>query len=177
MITQTPWVERQFNFDFPVGYFPVLLERMHGTETRIREMVKDVSDKKLSKRIDGKWSVKDQIGHLTDMEELHEFRFHEFIAGKEKLSAADMKNQKTEDAKHYKKKIKKLIKDFRKSRLHFIKQLEKADEELLQRKSIHPRLNAPMRLIDMVYFICEHDDHHLTRMRAIIQDSKQKVGE
>ena len=120
--------------------------------------------------MEDKWSVKDHIGHLTDLEVLHEQRFQEFISGKEMLSAADIKNQKTTDANHYKKELKKLLKEFRKSRDQFIQQLEKADDELINRKSVHPRLQVPMRLVDMVYFICEHDDHHLTKMRSLIQD-------
>jgi len=170
MIDQTPWFERKFNFDFPPGLYPILLERMRGTYAHIEEMVDDVSDKKLSKQIDGKWSVKDHIGHLSDLEELHERRMHEFVLAKETLSPADIQNQKTTDANHYKKKLKKLLKEFRKSRARFIEQLEKADEELLSRRAIHPRLNVPMRLVDMVYFICEHDDHHLTKMRSLLSE-------
>ncbi|MFI5134864.1 MAG: DinB family protein [Chitinophagales bacterium] len=170
MISQTPWTDRKFNFDFPAGFYPVFLERMRGTHAHIQEMVKDVSDKKLSKRIDGKWSAKEHIGHLTDLEELHMLRLQEFISGKEILSAADMKNQKTETAHHNDKKLKKLLKEFKKSRQGFVKLLAKADDELINRKSIHPRLKVPMRLVDMVYFICEHDDHHLTKMRALIAE-------
>ena len=169
MIKQTPWVEHKFNFDFPAEMYPVFLERMRGTHARIREMVKSSSDKDLSKRMNEKWSVKDHIGHLTDLEELHVHRFHEFILGKEILSPADIKNQSTTDANHNKKKLKKLIKEFKKSRLQFIQQLERANEELINRKSIHPRLKIPMRLVDMTYFICEHDDHHLTKIRSLIQ--------
>jgi hypothetical protein len=37
----------------------------------------------------------------------------------------------------------------------------------------HPRLNAPMRLVDHVYFICEHDDHHFAR----IWELRREYGE
>jgi uncharacterized damage-inducible protein DinB len=171
MITQTPWFERKFNFDFPVGLYPILLERMRGTHARIEEMVDDVSDKKLSKQVDGKWSVKDHIGHLSDLEELHMHRFREYMEGKETLSAADPLNQKTTGAKHYKKKLKRLMKNFRDSRKDFLQLLEKADDELISRKAIHPRLQEPMRLVDMIYFVCEHDDHHLAKMRSLISNS------
>jgi predicted short-subunit dehydrogenase-like oxidoreductase (DUF2520 family) len=29
------------------------------------------------------------------------------------------------------------------------------------RTSLHPRLKRPMRLIDLCFFVAEHDDHHL----------------
>jgi hypothetical protein len=31
----------------------------------------------------------------------------------------------------------------------------------------HPRLGTPMRLIDLAYFVAEHDDHHLARLREL----------
>ena len=40
MITQTPWFERKFDFNFPVGLFPVILERLRGTVFRIEGMAK-----------------------------------------------------------------------------------------------------------------------------------------
>jgi len=57
--------------------------------------------------------------------------------------------------------------NFKFSRMQFIQQLNRADESLVSRKSLHPRLKIPMRLVDMLLFIAEHDDHHLAKMRAI----------
>jgi hypothetical protein len=30
-----------------------------------------------------------------------------------------------------------------------------------ERTAHHPRLDRPMRLVDMCYFAAQHDDHHL----------------
>lgn len=168
MLAQTPWLERKFSFDFPEGMYPVFLERMRGTAARIEEMISDIPGAKLSKRKNGKWSVKEHIGHLTDLEEIHLHRFHDYILGKETLTPADMKNEKTEAANHSAKKKKQLLSAFRKSRNEFIAQLEKANDELIHRVAQHPRLKVPMRLVDMIFFVCEHDDHHLARMRALM---------
>ena len=111
----------------------------------------------------------EQIGHLIDLEELHEQRLNDFVLGREKLSAWDVTNAKTTNAGHNEKKLKQLLKDLRKTRAHFVKQLEKAGDDLVNRTSMHPRLNVPMRLVDMVYFVCEHDDHHLAKMRALLE--------
>jgi hypothetical protein len=35
------------------------------------------------------------------------------------------------------------------------------------RTSLHPRLQQPMRMIDHAYFVAEHDDHPIERIRAI----------
>jgi uncharacterized damage-inducible protein DinB len=168
MIAQTPWLERNFSFDFPAGMYPVFLERLRGTAARIEELIGDIAGEKLSKRKNGKWSVKEHIGHLADLEALHRQRFHDFILGKETLTPADMQNKKTTAANHNSKKKKQLLSAFRHSRSEFIAQLERANDELIHRVAKHPRLNVPMRLVDMVYFICEHDDHHLARMRALL---------
>jgi hypothetical protein len=32
----------------------------------------------------------------------------------------------------------------------------------------HPRLKTPMRLIDHLYFVAEHDDHHHARIWELV---------
>src|SRR5215813_4238757 len=98
MIKQTPWIERKFNFDFPAGLFPNLLERYSGTPARIEEMVQGLPENILEEKPEGKYSIKEHIGHLTDLEPLHETRYEEFLGEKEVLTAADMANKKTQDA-------------------------------------------------------------------------------
>ena len=171
MIAQTPWVERKFNFDFPAGLYPCLLERLQGTPARVKEMVNGLSDDLLIRKPNNKWSIKEHIGHIIDLEELHEIRLQEFIEGKPNLSSADMTNKKTVEAHHNDKSIESLLTQLRVTRLHFVQELGQANEELVNSKAIHPRLKVPMRLVDMVYFACEHDDHHLAKMRGIINDS------
>jgi hypothetical protein len=33
---------------------------------------------------------------------------------------------------------------------------------------LHPRLKQPMRLVDHLYFVVEHDDHHVARIWEMI---------
>jgi hypothetical protein len=35
--------------------------------------------------------------------------------------------------------------------------------------SEHPRLRRPLRLVDWLYFLAEHDDHHLAKAREILR--------
>ena len=168
MITQTPWIERKFNFDLPIGLYPCLLERLRGTPGRIEEMVKNTSEEILTRKEGNRWSVKEQIGHLIDLESLHDGRIDDFIERKEILRAADMANKATSEANHNSKAIKMLVDDFRSVRKNFVSRLQNADENLTVRTSLHPRLKIPMRFIDMVFFVCEHDDHHLAKMRGLI---------
>ena len=164
----TRWLERTFHFDYPVTHFPFFLERLRGSLPRMVEMVEGLDDATLSKKSGVAWSLKEHIGHLADLESLHEQRIDDYVHGLATLSAADMSNKKTLEAGHNDKDIDELLHDFRDVRHRFIRHLESADDELLSRSSLHPRLNMPMRLVDMVYFVAEHDDHHFVLMRKIL---------
>lgn len=145
------------------------MERLKGTPARIAEIVYDVSEEKLSLKKNGKWSIKEHIGHLYDLEELHYCRIDDFLNHASVLRAADMTNRKTDEANHNSKSIEELIEQFRKSRKEFTERLAKLDELQIIITSVHPRLNQPMRLVDMMYFTAEHDDHHLARCNLIIK--------
>ena len=123
-------------------------------------------------KADGKWSIKEHAGHLIDLEELGEKRLDDFLNRKEILSAADISNKKTHEADYNKKNINELLKEFRSAREHAVGRLEKLTKEQVAIVSIHPRLNQKMRVIDWVYFMSEHDDHHLTKIREIINNLK-----
>jgi|SRR4030095_5008080 len=172
MVKQTNWMERKFDFTLPAGVFPELLERMIGTPARLEDVTSSLSDDVLAYKPNGAWSLKEHIGHLIDLEELHETRLDEILQGKEKLTAADMSNKKTNEANYNSKDIQSLLKGFRKVRTAFVKRLEELDEETVVRSGLHPRLNKPMRIIDIAYFTSEHDDHHLATMRRIIKSKK-----
>jgi uncharacterized damage-inducible protein DinB len=166
---RTKWVERKFNFDFPEGWMYNIMERLKGTAARIQEMTLSVSDEEANFKPEGKWSIKENIGHLNDLEELHDGRIDDFIARKAELRAADMKNAKTFNANHNAKSISQLIQDFASTRRHFASRLEKLDDETLLFKSLHPRLQVMMRPVDVAFFTAEHDDHHLADIREILR--------
>lgn len=172
MVKQTKWIERKFEFNVPPGVFPDLMERMLGTAPRLEDMTKSLPDEVLSYKPDESWSVKEHIGHLIDLEELHEGRLDEILQGKDKLTAADMTNKKTNEAQHNSRNIKELLGEFRKIRTGFVSRMEELDEETVVRSGLHPRLNQPMRIIDIAYFTSEHDDHHLAIIRRIIKSQK-----
>ena len=169
MFKQINWVERKFDFNFPVTVFPCIVERFRGTPARLEEMSKGLSEKTLTFKPDGKWSIKEQIGHLIELEKLGEKRIDDFLSGAETLSAADMTNSATTEGNYNSKQINDLLKQFRSARESIIKKLDKLDEKRAAIISIHPRLNQKMRIIDWVYFMSEHDDHHLTSIRLIMQ--------
>ena len=64
MIRQIPWIERSFNFNYPVQLFPVIFSRLEGSIFRLIHILQKADDEKCSKKDKG-WSVKEQIGHLS----------------------------------------------------------------------------------------------------------------
>ena len=171
-MTQSEWTSRTFNFDFPEGLFPVIISRLKGVYPRIVDLTQNCSDKILSLQINNKWSVKQQIGHLTDLEELHMARINDFKNNANILSAWDGTNKKTFEADHNNKNIKILLEEFKTVREHFIKVLLSFSDHELIKTALHPRLQKQMRIVDMAFFVAEHDDHHITKMWEIINWGK-----
>jgi hypothetical protein len=168
MMPKTPWLARTFNFEFPISHFACIYSRLQGTLLRIEDLVKVLSEDQLEFKPGEKWSIKEHIGHLADLDELHEARLEDYKNNAPVLRAADMTNKKTYDANHNAYPVSKLMNNFRSSRNLFLKHLESLDETALNRVSFHPRLKKEMRLVDMAFFIAEHDDQHLVCMREII---------
>ena len=162
-----PWLNRKFYFEIPPGWMPNVLERLHGTGLRIQQITNGISDSHATFQPNDKWSIKQHIGHLTDLETLHTGRVSDFIFREPILRPADLSNEKTNLAAHNKRSIDELVNDFLTARKNLIWHLEKLDEDTQQFASLHPRLKTQMRPVDMAYFTAEHDDHHLASMRYI----------
>lgn len=165
---RTKWIERKFNFDFPVGMFPTILERLRGTTARLRDMRSALSEKDAERKPGDKWSIKEHIGHLSDLESLHEGRIDDFLDRNETLRAWDTTNAETYNANHNLSTIEELIDRFTRKRNIFITRLEQLSDETHSVRALHPRLQVLMRPVDMAYFTAEHDDHHLTSIRELM---------
>ena len=166
-MNRTKWVEREFDFSLPVGVFPCVLERLRGTPARVEELVRELPPELLTERRGGKWSAQEHVGHLYDLDELHEGRLEDYARGLEVLRAADMTNRKTEEAGHNSARLEDLLARFRAARDSFVRRLESMTEEEVGRSALHPRLNKQMRVIDLALFVAEHDDHHLASIREL----------
>lgn len=165
---RTQWTDRKFDLDLPEGWLPDVLERLRGTPVRLADLIQSLSDMQTSYKQDRKWSIKEHIGHLSDLEELHEGRIDDFLNRKEILRAADMNNAKTYGADHNQTDIHQLLREFKIKRHEFVTRLEKLDDDTQLFKSLHPRLQKTMKPVDMAYFTAEHDDHHLASIRGIM---------
>ena len=161
------WTDRRFNFDFPAGIYPEMIERIRGTPARLEDLFAGLSPATLTAQVDGRWSMQENAGHLLDLESLVSQRIDEYLAGNSALHAADMSNRKTHDANHNDVPADTILKEFRAARHNIVSRLESFDDEIFARPALHPRLNVPMRLVDMLFFQAEHDDYHLARISEL----------
>lgn len=167
MIERLEWIKRQFAFELPLGMYANVVERVRGTPARLEDLTRGLSHEILARRDGDKWSIQEQAGHLLDLEELGMKRLDDFEAGREALVAADMTNRRTHEANHNANAIENLLSAFRKERMAFVKRLDSYDEAFVSRTALHPRLNQKIRVIDLAFFIAEHDDHHLARISEL----------
>ncbi len=163
------WTNRKFNFDYPAAKLPDLLERVRGTPARLEDRIKGLPREALT-RSDGKgWSIQQNIGHLVDLVPLHIRRMKQILAGESVLVAADMSNRKTNEAGYNARDIGELLAEFREARATLVARFESLDEAEWGKSALHPRLNQPMRIVDIAYFDGEHDDYHLARIGELIR--------
>ena len=155
------WFERKFEFIFPVEQYPNLCVRLRGTPARLEEIVRDVPHDALARKPGGKWSAQEHAGHLLDLEPLWTARVEDFLRGGETLTAADLSNRKTHEANHNARDIRSVLADFRSARSRLLDRVGALPSDAFAKTMVHPRLKQPMRLVDHLYFVAEHDDHHL----------------
>lgn len=163
-----PWLEYKWSFDFPVGMYRAILERLRGTPARLEEMLMEVPRETLTRKPDAKWSVLEQVGHLWAVEDLHHRRVEQYLRGEKNLVAADMSNRKTNEGGFNQLPREVVLGQFRDARRNMMKVLDPLKLEDAARVALHPRLNVQMRLVDMCYFGAEHDDHHLAVIRSLL---------
>jgi uncharacterized damage-inducible protein DinB len=116
-----------------------------------------------------KWSAQEQVGHLLDLEPLWLVRVEDYVAGASELHVADLSNRKTDEANYNEREITEILAEFRKARMRLVERAAELDAGLFSRTIPHPRLKQPMRLVDHLYFVAEHDDHHVAKIWDLLR--------
>lgn len=158
------WFERKFSFGLPLRMLPFYVERLSGTITRIENKVQGISDEVLSNRVENKWSIKENIGHLAEVDVVALKRIHEIVSGLTPMSPAVV-----EPKAYYEWPIQKVIAYFRENRMKNILQYASLNDDNLEKAALHPRLKLMMTPVDLAWFDAEHDDHHMVRINEILQ--------
>jgi hypothetical protein len=170
MVQRMDWLKRKFSFDsLPLWMYPNIVERLRGTPARLEDLLRGLPPETLTRRDGDKWSMQEHAGHLIDLEPLGFGRLDDYEAGREVLQAADMENRRTHEANHNDAESARLLATFRAERMEFVRRLDGYDEAFVQKTALHPRLQMEIRVLDLCFFIAEHDDHHLARISELIR--------
>ena len=163
----TNWFDRTFDFSFDENIFPATYERLVGTPLRLENKIKQIHPDFLLIKDNGKWSIQEHVGHLLDLEPLWLGRVHDILKAKEVMRPADLTNRKTYEAKHNEVSIELILDQFRTSRNQLIEALDALSDTEILMSANHPRLDQPMRIMDLCLFVAEHDDHHLAKITEL----------
>lgn len=163
------WFDRRFRFDLPLTLAPNVLERLRGTPARLRERLHGVSAPVLTRRDGDAWSAQEQVGHLLVLEPLWAGRIDDALSGAERLRDADLSNAATFDADFNSGELAPLLYAFTQARAALVAKLEALAPEAWGSFALHPRLEQPMRILDLMEFVAEHDDHHLVKISGLLE--------
>src|ERR1700719_107236 len=121
-MSQVPiWFERKFEFSFPVELYPNLCARLRGTPARLEDAFRGRFPDILVRKPQEKWSAQEHAGHLVDLEPLWLARVEDYAAGSAQLTATDLKNRKTDEAKHNARPLERILAEFRTAREKLLK--------------------------------------------------------
>jgi uncharacterized damage-inducible protein DinB len=162
------WFGRTFGFTFPLEQCPNLRARLRGTPARLEDIVRGVPRDVLIRKPGDTWSAQEHAGHLLDLEPLWVARVDDFVAGGDTLTAADLRNLKTDEANHNTRDVGEILVEFRAARRRLMDRVGALPSDAFGRSMLHPRLKQPMRLVDHLFFAAEHDDHHLAVIAELI---------
>ncbi|HYJ04611.1 MAG TPA: DinB family protein [Chthoniobacterales bacterium] len=160
-MTQGRWFDRKFELGLGGDAAAELLERLRLTPEQLADAVRGLPPEVLTRKREGKWSIQENAGHLFDLESLWDLRLDDYDAGATELHAADLENRKTHEAAHNDRPISDILADFSAVRGRIVARLARMTPADLARTALHPRLRQPMSVVDLCFFVAEHDDHHL----------------
>ena len=158
------WFDRRFDLGFGMDRWAAIYEQLKGAPQRLQLAVDALPEELLEKKPGGKWSIKEHAGHLSVMEPLWRIRFEDICAGRPEMTVADLNNAATTGGGFNAVGMEELIRRFSREREASLQLLDGIDAPDGEKTSLHPRLKQPMRVIDLAYFVAEHDDHHILKM-------------
>src|SRR5689334_19405735 len=94
------WIDRQFNFNFPVELYPHIIDRLRGAPARIDEFFNSAPADVLKRRDNGHWSIQENAAHLFDLDALTLDLIDQYVARLPVLRPADVTNKATTAANY-----------------------------------------------------------------------------
>ena len=168
MSAQGRWFDRKFELGLGSDAAAAIVERLRGTPERLANAVEELAAEILTHRPAAeKWSIQEHVGHLLDLESLWDRRLDDYDAGAEVQQPADLENRKTHEAGHNERPLADLLAQFSAVRSAIVARIASMSPAELARTALHPRLRQPMSVVDLCFFVAEHDDHHLRTIEEL----------
>lgn len=164
-----PWASRTIPHGRAVEELPQLLERVRGTPARLHDLFLGRAPEVLHTRPSGKWSAVGHVAHLLIVQQLFHARVEDFLALRPQLCDIDLSGQESRIEQHEQRGFGDLLEEFRLERQLFIHTLTTAEPNVHRHVALHPCAQRPMRPVDMLLWIAEHDDHHLATIRGLLE--------
>ena len=161
------WAQRKFAFVHPPWMLADFVERLRGVVPRLRPLLEGIGEDAAHAQVDGRWSVAQNVGHLSDVEELWQERLEDLRQGRKTYTAAVAARFQELAKRHQERPVEVIVAELEDRRSRLVDALTRAPAELQETTAFHERLQVPMRLVDCAQFYAEHDDHHLLRIRFI----------
>lgn len=79
MAGRIKWTDRRFDFTFPAGLYPEMIERLRGTPARLEDRMGSMPAEVLQRRDVERWSIQENAGHLLDLESLLMERLDQYM--------------------------------------------------------------------------------------------------
>ena len=155
------WFERKFDFSFDVEQYSTIYQRLQQAPGMLATLIHNKPEELLTHQPEGKWSVKEHVGHLSLLEPLWRTRIQDILEKKPTLTPTDLDNKKTSETGFNNYSITELLQKFTDERKETLALLDGINVKDQQGTSLHPRMQQPMRIIDILYFTAEHDEHHM----------------
>ena len=168
------WLEKQFDFDFPASKYVDYLQCLRETPEKIEALVENLPKETLIRQDGDSWSIQENVGHFLTVESLFLGRLDDYENDAPVSRPARFEDNPTDKADFNEKDMQWILDQFREQRAIYINRLDALRPDDFEKAILHPRLNKPMRLCDMLSFHAQHDQHHLTRLVELIELWKEK---
>ena len=163
------WFERRFDLGRPADELRELQQRLATGPARLAVALRGVDEAVLRAKPAGAWSILENLGHLGDLEALWAGRVDDLLNEEDELRPADLENLASHRAGHNGAELQTLIDRFTMQRIEWLTRLGEFQGKLAQRTALHPRLQEPMSIVDLCFFVAEHDDHHLVTVQRLVE--------
>ena len=163
------WPERRFEFGKPLWMLADFVERLRGLVPRANALLDGVGDDVLHRQLEGTWSIAQNVGHLADVEDLWQERLDDLRRGRDVYTPADPRRFQAAAERHRTRSLSQILGELADRRRDLALALATAPPDLQRASAFHERLQCRMRLVDCAQFYAEHDDHHLVRVRTLLE--------